>query len=52
MELWRKSNRGRELRVGLERGWYCLRSVCGIMRTGNNAFSLTNYDEENLKKIY
>ena len=25
MELWRKSNRGERIRVGLERVWCCLR---------------------------
>ena len=31
MELWRKSNRVWEIRFGMERGWCCLRGVCGIM---------------------
>ena len=31
MELWRKSNRVWGIRFGMERGWCCLRRVCGIM---------------------
>ena len=31
MELWRKSNRGWGIKFGLERGWCCLRRVCGII---------------------
>ena len=51
MELWRKSNLFWGIRFGLERGWCCLRGVCGIMGKGKSTFSFANYDEKNSKFI-
>ena len=41
MELWRKSNRFLKIMIGLERGWCCLGSVCGIIE-----FDKLEYVEE------